>query len=210
VRIARLAQSVVRPCPVVATLFLLYVQIVPLVRPAAAQGAAAVEALPFKPTFRHHQRITSVYAADRDTTTVSVVLDKGKYFLWTQRPRVTVAYQYAGTTAPEGRAADWMLVELRTQAPQAATTNRLRITSVGEEGGGDTVRVEAVASASRLEAHAFTNDHRMTFVVRPDDAAKFLAARRVGLEVGGVVVRLKEEQMEAWREVAWRMGGWGR
>lgn len=59
-RIARLAQAVVHPCPVVATLFLLYVQIVALVRPAAAQDAAAVEALPFEPTFRHHERITTV------------------------------------------------------------------------------------------------------------------------------------------------------
>lgn len=207
-RVARLMETVVRPSPVVATLFLLQIQIAQFVMPAAAQGVVAAEALPLKPTFEHHRQITSVYAPDRDTTTVSVVLDKGKYFLWTQRPRVTVAYQHAGTTAPERRAGEAMLIEIRTQAPQAASTNQLTITGVAGEGGGDTVRVEAVARASRLEAHVFTNDHRMTFVVPHDDVAKFLAARWVVLEVGGVVVRLKKEQMEAWRELAWEMGDW--
>jgi hypothetical protein len=50
----------------------------------------------------------------------------------------------------------------------------------------------------------------MTFVLAAGDAARLLAARKVVLEVGGVVVRLKEEQMEAWRELAWGMGSRGR
>jgi hypothetical protein len=167
-------------------------------------------ALPPKPEFKHHRKITTVYAPERDTTTVSVVLEQGRYFLWIQKPRVTVAYQHAGAVAPAGLAAQAMLIEFRTQEPQFAGTNRLTITGAGGEGGEDTVRVEAVAIRSRLEGHAFTNDHRMTFVVGAGDAASLLAARKVVLEVGGVVVRLKEEQMEAWRELAWGMGGWGR
>jgi hypothetical protein len=42
------------------------------------------------------------------------------------------------------------------------------------------------------------------------DAASLLAARKVVLEVGRVVVRLEEEQTEAWRELAWGMRSRGR
>jgi hypothetical protein len=38
-------ETVVRPSPVVATLFLLHIQIVQFVVPVAAQGAAAAEAI---------------------------------------------------------------------------------------------------------------------------------------------------------------------
>jgi hypothetical protein len=207
VRIASPVQAVVRSSPVVLALLIVQTQ---TILPAVAQTAAVSAALPPKPEFRHHRKIATVYAPERDTTTVSVVLEQGKYFLWTQKPRVTVAYQHADSVAPAGPAGEVMLIEFRTQEPQFAATNRLTITGVGGEGGGDTVRVEAVASRSRLEGHAFTNDHRMTFVVAAGDAARILGARKVVLEVGGVVVRLKEEQVEAWRELAWRMGRWGR
>jgi hypothetical protein len=200
-------QAVVRSSPVVLALLIAQTS---TTLPAAAQTAAISVARPSRPEFRHHRKITTVYAPERDTTTVSVVLEKGKYFLWTQKPRVTVAYQHASSAAPAGMAAEVMLIEFRTQEPQAAATNRLKITGVGGEGGADTVRIEAVASQSRLEGHAFTNDHQMTFLVAAEDAASFLAARKAVLEVGGVVVRLKQEQLEAWRELAWGMGSWGR
>jgi hypothetical protein len=207
VRIASLAQVVVRSSPVALPLLIVQTQ---TILPAAAQTVAVTVALPAKPEFKHHRKITTVYAPERDTTTVSVVLERGKYFLWTQKPRVTVAYQHAGTVAPAGIASEVMLIELRPLAPLWAAPTGWRTPGVGGGGGGHTVRVEAVASRSRLEAHAFTNDHRMTFVVAARDAASLLAARKVVLEVGGVVVRLKEEQMEAWRELAWGMGVWGR
>jgi hypothetical protein len=201
-----LLQAAVRP-----TLLLAALVTHPLtVTSAAAQTAALSAALPPKPEFKHHRKITTVYAAERDTTTVAVVLAKGKYFLWTQRPKVTVAYQYPGAMAPTGLAASAMLIEFRTQEPQAAATNRLTITGEGAGDGEPPIRIEEVASTSRLEAHAFTNDHRMTFVMPAEDAVRILAARHVALEVGGVVVRLKEEQIQAWRELAWQMGAWGR
>ena len=204
-RFTSLLQTVVRPS---AVLLAVLVGQPRTVTSAAAQTAALSAALPPKPEFKHHRKITTVYAPERDTTAVSVVLAKGKYVLWTQRPRVTVAYEYPGTTPPTGMAASAMLIEFRTQEPQAATTNRLTITGEGGEGGEPPVRIEEVASMSRLEAHAFTHDHRMTFVVPAEDAVRILAARQVALEVGGVVVRLKEEQLQAWRELAWQMGVW--
>jgi hypothetical protein len=207
VRIANLVQAVVRSSPAIFASLIVQTQ---TILPAAAQTAAVSAGLPPKPEFKHHRKITTVYAAERDTTTVSVILQKGTYFLWIQKPRVVVAYQHAGAVAPTGVAAEVMLIEFRTQEPQFAATNRLTITGVGGQGGGDTVRVEAVASRSRLEGHAFTNDHRLTFDVPATDAASLLAAQKVVLDVGGVVVRLKEEQLEAWRELAWGMRGGGR
>jgi hypothetical protein len=206
---SRLVQVVARPRRLVLPLLL--GSIAPT--PAGAQAALSA-APPARPTFSHHREIASEYDAARDTTTVSLVLSRGKYFLWIQHPRVTVGYRYPGRTRPVGGTVEGMLIEFRTQEPQAAGTNRLTITGAARpsantdasEGEVRSVLAETEAIGSNLEPHAFTHDHRLTFLLPAEDAARVLRSQHVVLDAGGVKVRLKQEQLEAWRELGWGMG----
>ncbi|HUQ15871.1 MAG TPA: hypothetical protein VM094_07430 [Gemmatimonadales bacterium] len=78
------------------------------------------------------------YDAVADSTRWSVVTHKGKYFLTVQRPRLTWSAAYAGHEL-DAQSPREVVLEFRTQEPQAALDSRLAITS----GGGSVSRWEA-------------------------------------------------------------------
>src|SRR5690606_34109338 len=124
--------------------------------------------------------------------TTSVVVDKGKYLLWMQRPRVTVA-SVRHADLPAGRWPQAVYLEFRTQSPQYTATNLLTLTA------DDSLRFVAPATASRVRHRTFVNEHTLTFVLPLEAFLKFAHGSRGQLEVGGVTVRLKPEQLDALR-----------
>lgn len=153
--------------------------------------------------FRHGRRIERVRDSAAATVTTQVVLERGKYLLWMQRPRVTVA-SVRPAALPAGTWPEEILIEFRTQSPQYTATNVLTLTA------GDTVRLEARASASRIDPRTFVTDHTLTFTLPLGEFLAFAQARTGRLEVGGVGVRLREEHLEAIRDFAVRVQDGGR
>ena len=146
---------------------------------ASAQAAAAAPAYP----------IRLEYDSTSDSTTRSVELQHGRYFIHFHKPRVTVAVAYPGTIAPAEP--DAVLIEFRTQSPQYAATNVLTLTAPGD------VRVTAIATRSRVRTHIQTTDHTLTFALAAAELRPLLSAAKARMEVGGVRVDLKRAQLEA-------------
>lgn len=133
--------------------------------------------------------IRVTYDSTADSTTRSVEVQRGRYFLHFHKPRVTVALSYAGRTAP-AEPGD-VLIEFRTQSPQYTATNVLTLTAPG------TPSVLAVATGSHVHTHIQTTDHTLTFILPAAELRPLLAAPKARLEVGGVKVDLKRDQLEA-------------
>lgn len=133
--------------------------------------------------------IRLAYDSISDSTTRSVEVQRGRYFLHFHKPRVTVAVAYPGQVPPAEP--DSVLVEFRTQSPQYTSTNVLTLTAPGGR------RVVAVATRSRVYTHIQTTDHTLTFVLPAAELQPLLAATKAGMEVGGVKVDLKRAQLEA-------------
>ncbi len=133
--------------------------------------------------------IRVTYDSASDSTTRSVEVQRGRYFVHFHKPRVTVARTYAGRTAP-AEPGD-VLIEFRTQSPQYTATNVLTLTAPGN------LPVLAVATRSHVHSHIQTTDHTLTFVLPAAELRPLMAAPKARLEVGGVKVDLKRDQLEA-------------
>jgi hypothetical protein len=168
----------------------------PAVGPAAPAEADDTALLwPAERAYRSKRPIDAVRDSASGEVTTSLVVEQGKYLLWMQRPRVTVA-SVRPADLPAG---DWpaaVYLEFRTQSPQYTATNRLTLTA------DDSLRFEAPATASRVRHRTFVNEHTLTFVLPLDDFLRFAHGTRGQLEVGGVIVRLKPEQLQALRALA--------
>lgn len=167
----------------------------PAARPAVSDSLSWPEAREWR-----HRRPIAVYAdSAAGTVTTSVVVEKGKYLLWMQRPRVTVA-SARRRDMPDGEWPDLVYIEFRTQSPQYTATNLLTLTT------GDTVRMEARATGSRVHQRTLVTDHTLTFELPLADFLHFVHdAPSATFEVGGVRVKLKEEQLNALRAFALRV-----
>lgn len=147
--------------------------------PALAQTAPAAVPYPIRVT----------YDSTSDSTTRSVEVQRGRYFLHFHKPRVTVVLTYAGRTPPT-EPGD-VLIEFRTQSPQYTATNVLTLTAPGD------LHVVAVATRSQVRTHIQTTDHALTFVLPAAELRPFLAGAKARMEVGGVKVDLRRAQLEA-------------
>jgi hypothetical protein len=164
-------------------------------QPSAVGTGDSLTPLPWpeERPYRHKRAIEHIFDSATAVVVSKVVVERGRYLLWMQRPRVTVA----SVRPPELAVGVWpneILIEFRTQSPQYTATNLLTLTS------GDTLRMEARATGSRIEPRAFVIDHTLTFSLPLDEFLTVIRAKDVRLEVGGVAVKLKRDQLEALRD----------
>ena len=159
--------------------------------PAAATAATSL-VWPAPRAYRSKRPIESFRDSASGEVTTSLVVDKGKYLLWMRRPRVTVASVRAAAL-PAAQWPDAVYLEFRTQSPQYTSTNTLILTA------DDSLQFRAAATASRVRQRTFVNEHTLTFVLPLHEFLRFAHGTRGQLEVGGVIVPLKAEQLEALR-----------
>ena len=153
--------------------------------------------------YRHKRTIEHTVDPATGVATSKVVVEGGRYLFWMQRPRVTVASLRPPELEP-GTWPDEVLIEFRTQSPQYAATNLLALTS------GDTLRMEARATESRIDARTFVVDHTLTFSLPLAEFLTIIQASEVRLEVGGVAVRLRRDRLEALRDFSLQVRERGR
>jgi hypothetical protein len=168
----------------------------------ATARALALGSLPAaKHRFTHHKKLQAFYDSVGDSTHLTVVTHKGKYFLTIQRPRMTWTVVYAGQV-PGPKAPLTVALEFRTQAPQVAGDSRLVMASAGGEG-------LAVASGGAFSVPGVqTWSHYMRFSVPSAGLAAVLAGDEVTVTVGGITERFKPDQIEALRDLLDRVGAW--
>lgn len=131
----------------------------------------------------HGLKLQQKYDGPRDTTTVTLLLDKGRHFIRWHRPRVTAIFQYPGRTP--GVQPESLVIEFRTQSPQYTSTNILTITT----SAGD--RLTVAATGSRGYQRVQTTDHTLLFTLATADLEALLGALDGEMEVGGVRIRLE-------------------
>jgi len=159
---------------------LILVALASLGLPPSVPGQATVAPVS---TPDHGLKLEREYDADRDSTTVTLTLDKGRHFIRWHRPRVTAVFQHSGRVP--GARPDSVLIEFRTQSPQYTSTNVLTVTTLG----GD--RLVVPATRSRVYHRVQTTDHTLTFALPTTALDPLLGAFEGQLEVGGVQVRLE-------------------
>jgi len=164
---------------------------------AALTGAAAPPVRSAEP----HRKVRAKYDAVADSTRWSVVTHKGKYFLTIQRPRLTWSVGYAGHER-DAQMPREVVLEFRTQEPQAALDSRLVITS----GGGG--RLEVRSSGAYSDPGVQTWSHFMRFGVPCAELARVLVDEDVTVTVGGIRERLKPDHVRALRSLLDRIGAW--
>jgi hypothetical protein len=128
------------------------------------------------------------------------VTHKGRYFLTVQRPRLT--WTGARRGREPGEPATTILLEFRTQEPQAALDSRLLISSATG------TQLEAGSSGSYSDPGVITWSHFMRFEVPCDELARVLVADEATLVVGGIRERLKPDHVRALRYLLDRLGAW--
>jgi hypothetical protein len=148
-----------------------------------------------------HRMVRAKYDAVTDSTRWSVVTHKGKYFLTIQRPRLTWSAAYGGH-AREAQSSREVVLEFRTQEPQAALDSRLVITSRG----GD--RLELGSSGAYSDPGVLTWSHFMRFRVPCAELAPVLVDEDVTITVGGIRERLKPDHVRALRSLLDQVGAW--
>lgn len=174
-------------------------------QPPAAGTVDTLTPLPWPEERQYRHKRAIEHTTDSATAAVvsKVVVERGRYLLWMQRPRVTVA----SIRPPELATGAWpgeILIEFRTQSPQYTATNLLTLAS------GDSLRMEARATGSRIDPRTFVVDHTLTFSLPLDEFLTVIRAREVRLEVGGVAVKLRGDQLEALRDFALQVRERGR
>ena len=186
----------------------LLVCLAPSVVPASiyAQNATGVTAAagatsPPVPSAKPHRKVRAEYDAVADSTRWSVVTHRGKYFLTIQRPRLTWSAAYAGHRLGAQSPRD-VVLEFRTQEPQAALDSRLVITSGGEG------RLEVGSSGAYSDPGVLTWSHFMRFVMPSAELARVLVNEDVTVTVGGISERLKPDHVQALRSLLSQVEAW--
>jgi hypothetical protein len=172
-----------------------YAQIPPSAAPAFGITSPSVT------TTKTHKKVRAKYDSTADSTHWSVVTHKGKYFLTWQRPRLTWSVAHAGREL-NGQSPREVLLEFRTQEPQAAMDSRLVITS----GGGEQLEVGSLGA--RSDPGVVTWSHFMRFGIPCAELAGALASEDVTVSVGGIREHLKPDQVRALRSLLDRVGAW--
>lgn len=154
-----------------------------------------------KHRFTHHRKLQAFYDTIGDSTHLTLVTHKGKYFLTVQRPRLTWTVVYAGqVSGPEAPLT--VALEFRTQAPQVAGDSRLMMASADGQG------LEVASSGAFSDPGVQTWSHYMRFAVPSAGLAAVLAGKEVTATVGGITERFKPDQIEALRDLLDRVGAW--
>jgi hypothetical protein len=177
-----------RPLPALVALTL-----VPVVSAAQAAPEVPPSELPTR-RFQHEKEIRAVYDSVSDSTQVSVVTHGGRYFLWIQRPRLSWHVTYPGR-AVTASSPDTVLLDFRTQNPQAAADSRLLLL-FGEQG-----RAEVNSTRGWSRTGVQTNSHFMRFALPRALLSEALQHDRIEVIVGGVRVGFKRDQLEALRDL---------
>jgi hypothetical protein len=154
-----------------------------------------------KHQFAHHKTLRAFYDSIGDSTHLTVVTHKGKYFLTIQRPRLTWTVVYAGQV-PGPEAPLTVALEFRTQAPQVAGDSRLVMASPGGQG------LEVASGGAFSHPGVQTSSHYMRFPVPSAGLAAVLAGTEVTVTVGGITEHFKPDQIEALRDLLDRVGAW--
>lgn len=176
--------------------------VVPARSEAQIATSHVLTAVPLPPTperFHHHKTLQAVYDSIADSTRLSLITHNGMYFLTIQRPRLTWSVAYPGripTATPRE-----VCLEFRTQEPQAAGDDSLWIESAAQ-------RFEVTSAGSHSVPGTQTSSHFMVFPLPTAALATALAGDTLVVSVGGVVQRLKRDQIEALRELLARVGAW--
>ena len=159
-----------------------------------------VSLTPWPGRFHHQKQLQAAYDSVADSTRLSLVTHKGMYFALVQRPKLTwsVAYQGRSPAAPPAEVA----LEFKTQEPQSPSSNRLLI----ESGAGS--RIEVRSAGANTAPGTNTSTLFCRFSIPTTDMARALASDTVVVSVGGVVQRMKRDQLEALRELLARVGAW--
>jgi hypothetical protein len=141
-----------------------------------------------------------MYDSTVDSTRWSLVTHKGRYLLTIQRPRLT--WTGARQGREPGAPASAVVLEFRTQAPQAALDSRLVISSPAG------ARLELGSSGSSSDPGVVTWSHFMRFQVPCDELARLLVSGEATIVVGGIRERLKADHVRALRYLLDRLGAW--
>jgi hypothetical protein len=128
------------------------------VAPAALPAQIATPAVltkgsvpPVKHPFAHHKQLHALYDGTSDSTHLSVVTHKGKYFLTIQRPRLTWTVAYVGQV-PGPDVPGTVELEFRTQEPQVARDSRLVIVAADSQALRSPARARLATPARRRGA----------------------------------------------------------
>lgn len=162
---------------------------------------ARVAVPPAVQPFQHHRELVAGYDSVADSTHLSVVTHKGKYFLTIQRPRLTWSVVYPGRT-PGTPAPTQVELEFRTQEPQAAADNRLLILY------GTGLQVEVPSAGGFSAPGVLPRSYSMRFPVPCAALVEALGSEQVQVTVGGISERFKPDQVEALRDLLSRVGDW--
>jgi hypothetical protein len=168
---------------------------------AATPRLARAAVPPAVQAFQHHKKLVASYDSVADSTHLSVVTHKGKYFLTMQRPRLTWTVVYAGRS-PGVPAPAQVQLEFRTQEPQAAADSRLLILY----GAGQRLEVESAGGFS--DPGVQTWSYYMRFPVSCAALVEALGSDQIEVTVGRISERFKADQVEALRDLLSRVGGW--
>jgi hypothetical protein len=83
----------------------------------------AGSSLPARGAYGHGLALDTDYDSAADSTTVALLVEKGRHFIRWHRPRVIAGFAYPGTWPQR---MDSIFIEFRTQSPQYTETNGSR------------------------------------------------------------------------------------
>lgn len=153
--------------------------------------------LPRRRAFEDDRPVTSRYDGTLDSTTVAVVTHGGRYFLWIQRPRITVRFRYGGRHLAD--VPSDVVFDVRVQRPQQPDVSTL----VLAPNGGPAVHVARVTFHSKEDVLVTNLDY--AFDVPVAAFARLIRSGGLTLALGGVRATFDGAQMEALRDLASRM-----
>jgi hypothetical protein len=152
--------------------------------------------------FGHGKKLRAVYDSTADSTRLSVMTHKGKYFLWTQRPRLIWSVAYPGRTPDPAASPAMVELQFRTQSPQTALDSRLRILYPVQR------ELDVPSSGAYSDPGVLTWSHFMRFRIPCSALVEALASEQVQVSVGGISEYFQPDHLEALRDLLSRVGAW--
>lgn len=152
--------------------------------------------------FRHVKKLRAFYDSTADSTHLSVMTHKGKYFLWSQRPRLVWSVAFPGRTPDTTTTLARVELEFRTQAPQTARDSRLVI----QYGPGRQLEVPSAGAFSDYGVQTWS--HFIRFHIPCASLAEVLTSEQVQVSVGGISEYFQPDHLEALRDLLSRVGAW--